>query len=512
MSALQQVHVRVNDAATGKPTPVRVRFAGPDGTYYPPHGRLAEFATDVGADVGGNVLIEDRQFAFIDGTCEVLLPVAIPLHVEISKGPEYKPIVTELTVQAGKLALRYQLERWIDLRSRQWYSGDACAFELTPHAALLEAAAEDVAVVNLLAEETRVAAGEGGWRAAIPNILAFSGQAPALERPGHMVVVNTANRHSILGSLYLLNCHRVVYPLTVGGPGRPDDWTLADWCDQCHRKGGLVISPGFFGRESRYPQGETLADLLLGKINALEIGDFENPDIDAEAVQPSVLRRWYALLTCDLRVPLVAGSCKASNLDLVGRPRTYAHLEPGQEFNYRTWIEAVRAGRTFVTNGPLLSFTVDGQGPGSVLELSSPTQPVRARADAQSLVPFAHLEVVANGTVIGRADAAGEPASATLEAEVTLPSGGWLVARCWGDYDDAMEEWVAAITSPVYLTVAGQRPRTDPATLVPLFDQLDRMVEWVNREGRFENDQQRQRLAGVFESAREALLRKAQTG
>ena len=26
------VHVRVNDAATGQPTPVRIRFTGPDGT------------------------------------------------------------------------------------------------------------------------------------------------------------------------------------------------------------------------------------------------------------------------------------------------------------------------------------------------------------------------------------------------------------------------------------------------------------------------------------------------
>ena len=29
---LQPVHVRVNDAATGQPTPVRLRVIGPDGT------------------------------------------------------------------------------------------------------------------------------------------------------------------------------------------------------------------------------------------------------------------------------------------------------------------------------------------------------------------------------------------------------------------------------------------------------------------------------------------------
>ena len=43
-----------------------------------------------------------------------------------------------------------------------------------------------------------------------------------------------------------------------------------------------------------------------------------------------------------------------SNRVLLGSPRTYARLQAGQEFTYKAWIEAVRAGRTFVTNGPLL--------------------------------------------------------------------------------------------------------------------------------------------------------------
>ena len=45
-AALQTVHVRVNDAGTGQPTPCRVRFTGPDGTYYAPFGRLTEFAAN----------------------------------------------------------------------------------------------------------------------------------------------------------------------------------------------------------------------------------------------------------------------------------------------------------------------------------------------------------------------------------------------------------------------------------------------------------------------------------
>src|SRR6266481_1695136 len=100
MTTLQQVHVRVNDAATGMPTPCRVRFTDAAGRYYAPYGRLTEFATEMGVDVGGNVLVGDEAFAYIDGSCEIVLPPGL-LRVAISKGPEYKPIETTMTLNPG---------------------------------------------------------------------------------------------------------------------------------------------------------------------------------------------------------------------------------------------------------------------------------------------------------------------------------------------------------------------------------------------------------------------------
>ena len=54
---LQTVHVRVNDAATGQPTPVRIRFEGPGGEYFAPFGRLTEFAT--GEKLSAKAFAED---------------------------------------------------------------------------------------------------------------------------------------------------------------------------------------------------------------------------------------------------------------------------------------------------------------------------------------------------------------------------------------------------------------------------------------------------------------------
>jgi hypothetical protein len=500
---MHTVHVRVNDAATGKPTPCRVRFTDAEGRYYAPFGRLTEFATGRNQDVGGNVLIGMKPQAYIDGTCEIRLPPG-EIHVEVHKGPEYVPLRQQVTLAPGKLALRFVIERWANLREQQWYSGDVRCHFLTPHAALLEAAAEDVAVVNLLAEECRVPGPYGRDFPAVPNILSFSGQQPALESSGHLVAVNTHNDHPVLGNLGLLNCHRVVYPLRFGGPDGFDDWSLADWCDQCHRKGGLVVWTKTAHEAAGFRFGEPLADLVLGKVDAFEIDAFEDSPFD-------MLADWYALQNCGFCVPLTGGSGKDNNGMLLGAMRTYARLQPEEAFNYKNWIEAVRAGRTFVTNGPFLSFSVNGQEPGASVQLPSGAEAVHVRAEGRSVVPFDRLEVLVNGLVVAEAQASSSPSSAILDADVPLPSSGWLAARCRGEHQllqRPANQRVFAHTSSVYVQVEGKPAPVGAAALNRFVAELDRMLDWVAREARCVNQRQREHLAEVFQSALQELRRR----
>jgi hypothetical protein len=515
-AALHTVHLRVNDAATGQPTPVRLRITDSGGVYYAPLGRLSHFALGPNDDVGGNVLIDGLPYAYIDGDCEIRLPAGT-LLIEISKGPEYRALRREVTLGSGQMALRFAIERWINLREEGWYSGDTRAEFITPHAALLEGAAEDLGVVNLLACSTtsvsRIpAASEAQGPAAscfchhpaISNILAFSGQRPALEKAGHMVVVNTRNSHPVLGSLGLLNCHRPVYPLGFGGTDGLDNWSLADWCDQCHRKGGLVIGVKVWRRDTGFTRCEILADLVLGKVDALEIEPTENELSDA-------LADWYGLLNCGLRVSLVAGSGKDSNQVVLGSMRTYARIQPGAEFTYKNWIEAVRAGRTFITNGPLLSFTVNGQDPGATVTLPPTTSTVRVRAHARNMVPFEELQLLAHGAVIARTAASGSPASALLEIDVSCQESGWMAARCRGELQPSArsaELPVFAHSAPIYLEVEGRPRPPDAAGISKLFGHLDEGLAWVQREGRFEDDHQRENLTGIFRAARAELTRR----
>ena len=264
------VHLRITDAATTRPTPVRVRVTAADGTHFPPLGPPAEFPAARNADVGGHLWVGREKWWYVDGACEIPLPPGVPLRVQVAKGPAFVPLDETVTLGAGHISLRFTISRWTDSRADGWVSVDTRCHFISPHAALLEAQAEGVDVVNLLATPFPVLALDANTYATTPNLLAFSGQVPALERDGSSVVVNTFNTHPVLGKVAILNSHRPVFPLTFGGE-ETDDWGVCDWCDQCHRKKGLTVWADAFEPAAGLIGGEALIAAILGKIDAIEV-------------------------------------------------------------------------------------------------------------------------------------------------------------------------------------------------------------------------------------------------
>jgi hypothetical protein len=484
------VHVRVNDAATGRPTPVRLRLLDAAGNYHPPFGRLTDFATGAGEDVGGNVRLGEGAYAYIDGACEVLLPPG-KVTVEVHKGFEYTPLRREVTLGPGQISLRLAVERRADLLTEGWYSGDTRAHDLSPHAALLEGAAEDLAFVHLLARERPAASGQP---ASVSNLLAFSGTRPALEGNGCAVVVNTLNAHPVLGTVSLLNSHRAVFPLRSGDPAGADDWSVADWCDQCHRKKGLVVWADLPRLTPEHPQGEALAALLLGKIDAFEVCSF--PEVESPAIAD-----WYRLLNCGCRLPLAGGSGKDGNAVALGAMRTYARLMPGEEPGVAPWVEAVRDGRTFVTNGPLLSLAVDSLVPGSTV-LAEAGQMLHVLAEARGTSAVDRVEVIMGGEVVASGTA--------VETELPVTPPTWIAARCRGRERRPDGQRAFAHTSAVYIDtdVKGRPMRPDAATAATLLTVLDRTRDWVAHAARCPTERHREHLAEVLDAGRDELRRR----
>jgi hypothetical protein len=367
------------------------------------------------------------------------------------------------------MALRFAVERWTDTRAKDWYSGDTRCHFLTPHAALLEAAAEDLDVVNLLACVQPLPSLDGTAYSTVPNLTAFSGQAAALEAHGRLVAVNTLNAHPVLGKVGLLYSHRPVFPLTFGGEDM-DDWSICDWCDQCHRKGGLTVWVDAFRPAGGLIGGEALVAATLGKIDAIEF--------DAQPRQQPLLPWVYRLWNAGFPVPLVGGSGKDSNKVPLGAMRTYALLRDGATFSYKEWIEAVRAGRSCATSGPLISLTTRTEDRQAI-----------AIAEAHSPQPPDRLEIVgAEGVIAGG-------------VEVSLPAeqSGWFAARCLN-----ADGTVAAHTSPAVIRAGNQPLPRRPDAAAALAKLVEATREWVETTGRFENPKRKQAL---LDRCAEALAR-----
>jgi hypothetical protein len=386
------------------------------------------------------------------------------------------------------MALRLTIQRWTDLRSDGWHSGDARCHFLSPHDALLEARAEDLEVVQLLATEHDFLGSDGKRYSSLMNMPAFSGQRPALEQDGRLVAVNTFHTHPVLGRLALLHCHRPVFPLSFGGADQTDDWSLADWCGQCHRKKGLVVWSDPF----RFENGlvaEALADLIIGQIDGVECTPAAVP-----------LKQIYRCWSAGIRFPLVGASGKDSNQTALGAMRTYAKIDG--EFSLAAWIEAVRAGRSFVTTGQLLRFNIDGQQPGSVLDRTADSAPLKIRAERECAFQTGPLEVMCNGEVIGQATAGGSapPYSTVLELERPVTSSCWLAARCLRSPGMGF-----AHTSPIFVRIDGKMP-ADASVIRNYLESLQRTCEWVETVGRFEQLRRKEQMLAVLEQARQSLL------
>jgi hypothetical protein len=251
---------------------------------------------------------------------------------------------------------------------------------------------------------------------------------------------------------------------------------------------------------------EILADCLLGKVDALMAMDDLAINFRSDLHQ-SCLSLWSALLMCGIRMPMVGGSGKASNCDLLGNTRTYAKLAQDKPCTYGNWIEAIRAGRTFVTTGPVISLEVDGHGPGDVIDSARGDQ-VRVRAEARANSELDSLEVIVNGKTVKSVHPAAGETVAVLEFETEIAESSWAVARCGGPYHWPRWSRLAAITSPVYIQVGGRQIQADPTTIAALDRDLNYMLEWAARKARCD-DKQRERFMGIFRSAQEELRKRS---
>ncbi len=198
---------------------------------------------------------------------------------------------------------------------------------------------------------------------------------------------------------------------------------------------------------------------------------------------------YYHVLNCGLRIPPAAGSGSGTNDSPLGTNRVYVHC--GDEFSPARWWEGLEDGQVFVTNGPLLRPTVEGQSPGYVFHpVDDGPLALEIGLVLATRVPVEYLQIIKDGSVEYEVRLDKFAESGGKLPPVEFHDSGWFVVRA---VTNNAKNYQFASSGPYYVE-RGSQPRVSRAS-VQFF------LDWITAaEARISG------LQDVDETLREILL------
>lgn len=415
-------------------------------------------------DIDGNpahVEYLGKRWCYTDGSFAVTTKLK-GVNLEVRRGPETLPVI--VTLDKGPQIIK--LHRWIDMSQKGYMNGDVHAHTPFSKIANLQMKAEGLNVLNILVSDF------------VDNKY-FTGKIDSASTPGHAIYVSQEVRDWQMGHLTLLGIKSLVPGYSeVSGElktisNNPHS-LMAHAMDDTHRQGGLVIWSHF----SNLPGAESPIGIALGKVDGLELMTYDDPtklpshwspwnNSGMSRVEFPVLRGmdlYYQYLNSGFHLPIVAGTDKMEEDIPMGSNRYYAYTKGDN--SYKAWLAAIKSGSGFITNGPMLTFQVDGHTPGEIIDFHLPMK-VHAKVSAQSILPFFNMEIIQNGWVVGKKVFYGNSPvngiySMSLDTTLVLDKSSWIAARVANEpnYKHGILPrglTVFAHTNPVYFQKDGAR-------------------------------------------------------
>jgi TolB protein len=484
----------------GRSVPARVSVRASDGRVHAP--ATAWLRADDGFDRARQAI--ETQYFHCAPPCSLDVPAG-EVTISVQRGFAHLPWQSRLALAAGQSrtvtadlranALPGNFGDWLsaDLHVHMNYGGH---YRNTEADLVRQAAAEDLDVVyNLIVNKEE----------RIPDVARFREDADLASDAATLLLQAQEYHTSYWGHLGLLHLsdHLLLpdfssYRHTALASPYPHNGVVADLA---HAQGALVGYVHPFDWEIVPAREKSLtyqlpADVAHGKIDYLEVVAFSDHRITAAV--------WYRLLNLGFRLPAGAGTDAMANYASlrgpVGLNRVF--LDTNGQRTPGAVRAAIKDGRSFASNGPLLGFEVDGEGPGATVRRSSEAA-IGFRVALRSPVPVDHVELVHNGRVVRSFELTGDRRALDADGELRLGASGWLLLRAWNDAADplVLDLYPYATTSPIYLELpAPPPPSPDDAAYFVAW--LDRVIAATESRDDFNDERERTETLDYLRSAR----------
>lgn len=381
--------------------------------------------------------------------------------IEVGRGNEFLPVRVEIDVVAGtEKTVHVSPTRLYDSAARGWYSGDLHVhlnysgdLVCEPADAMLMQRGEGLHLMNLVAANasTSLIYDQQAFEH-------FAGRDLPGSEEGAVARWGVEYRNNMFGHFTALNPSDPPkrYQSGHARSEEPQDWPPNAVAAAELRNSGATISyahpvhaslddgsfpiEDVFAEEHAHARNharELVADAALGLVDSM--------DVVGNHTQwgPGATEHLYhRLLNCGLRLAATAGTdafLSHSRYGLYSNPpgwsRAYVHLED-KPLSVERWQEAVRAGRSFATNGPWLELEANGKGLGDTIFLDSSHRiPVFARAVG---VGVERLEIVGPAGVLACIEGNTEAGTTEIATTIEIAEPMWIAAVARGGANPAL--------------------------------------------------------------------------
>ena len=495
------LRVVLADAASGRTTEARVRVRASDGKAYAPR--------DLYQRVASRALHLD--FFHTGGEFSLELPTG-EASILATRGLERYPVTETVAIEADSVTLvRLEFEQFTDFGALGWYSGSDHVhmnyggnLRNTPENLLFMAAAEDLDVVGekIANKDNRVF-----------DHQYFAGPLDTdRSSPDRILSWGQEYRPPFYGHINLLNLtEHLISPYTTGYEGTAIESLYPSNTDifRLARSQGAI--GGYVHPFSRDPSSVGYGgargfpvDLALGALTYLEV-------MTSARHAEHTGRVWHRALNCGFRVTASGGEDSISDLHrtpVVGAARMYAYL--GDQLDWDAWVEAIRDGRTFITNGPLVQLAINGEIAGAEIRLPAEGGSVEVSARMDSAFPVERLELIRNGEVLEQIPLRAGGLSGAVRKRIEVTRSGWYTLRATteGPIPPVDDVRLHGETGAIFV-YCGEEPIRSAADAEYFIRWIDDISRQAREHPGWRSDREREHVLTQFEAAREVFVERA---